>query len=249
MPGPGAGGGGAGGRAAVGAFGGAMSKAVSGSPVTLGMMSLAAGGAALGPSRFGAFAQGMGSGARAFTGTFKRHAAMPMLKNAAIVGTTGIIGGVGGINASRAVSGMMPRPVGPGEVIASQRAEQLAGQQAQTMSGIGQTMLSNFSAAISNAPNIRLAPEQHQEVQNWVNNHVARENSEGFGSWLVSHHWVSRADWDALTAEQRANVFQNFKDQAVGLNANLENGQAAIWGLMGRLNLNVGRGQNWGDQP
>ena len=125
-------------------------------------------------------------------------------------------------------------------MIASQRAEQLAGQQAQTMSGISQTMQSNFNMAVNNAPNIRLAPEQYQEVQNWVNNHVARENSEGCGSWLVSHHWASRADWDALTAEQRANVFQNFKDQAVALNADLLNGQKALWGLMGHLNSRVG---------
>ena len=80
------------------------------------MSKAAASGAGLG----GQLSKGLSE----FAGTFKSHALQPMLQNAAIVGTTGVVAAVGGSQASRAVRSMMPHTKGPGDVMGSAAAAQ-----------------------------------------------------------------------------------------------------------------------------
>jgi hypothetical protein len=95
---PGVGGIVAGGKAAMGAFGSSIAsqtQALASSPLpTMGMQ----------PSRWLAMKSGLGE----FAGTFKRHAAMPILRNAAIVGSTGALTAAGGYQAAKILRGMLP---------------------------------------------------------------------------------------------------------------------------------------------
>ena len=119
--------------AAVPAAGGAIAggKAASGA-----MGAAAAAGKGLG----GQFAAGLSS----FGGTFARLGAAPAIKNAAIVGATGLTAAVGGSQASRAMRMVMPQTTGAGDVMKAHAAEQEA---ASHRLAVGQAGVA-FSSAI-----------------------------------------------------------------------------------------------------
>ena len=132
----------------------------------------AAGGVvAGGKAGFGAVSAAAGSGAgfggqlsaglSSFAGTFKSHAAMPMLKNAAIVATTGIATALGGSQVSRVMRGAMPQITGPGDVLQSARQAQQTG----VVSNLLAQNTTNFEAVFNQAGSLTPAVRAQQQAQ------------------------------------------------------------------------------------
>ncbi|MGP8125185.1 MAG: hypothetical protein ACLQEQ_04855 [Nitrososphaerales archaeon] len=123
-----------------------MMQTVSQTAMAAGAVGVAVGAGAAVPAAGGAIAGGkaasgaMGAAAAAgkgfggqltaglssFGGTFARLGAAPAIKNAAIVGATGLTAAVGGSQASRAMRMVMPNTTGAGDVMKAQAAEQEA---------------------------------------------------------------------------------------------------------------------------
>ena len=143
-----------------------MMQTVSQTAMTAGAVGVAMGAGAAAPAAGGAGAglktasgavgeaaaagKGLGgqltAGLSSFGGTFARLGAAPALKNAAIIGATGLVGAVGGSQASRAVRGAMPQTTGAGDVMKSynlgrqgQEANQLVTQHDQAINTIFNT--------------------------------------------------------------------------------------------------------------
>jgi hypothetical protein len=112
--------------AAVPAAGGA----IAGGKVASGAMGAAA---AAGKGLGGQLTAGLSS----FGGTFARLGAAPAIKNAAIVGATGLTAAVGGSQASRAMRMVMPQTTGAGDVMKAHAAEQEAAIHLQAVGQAG----------------------------------------------------------------------------------------------------------------
>jgi hypothetical protein len=115
----------------------AMTAGAVGVAVGTGAAAPAAGGAVAGGkaasgamSEAAAAGKGLGgqltAGLSSFGGTFARLGAAPAIKNAAIVGATGLAAAVGGSQASRAMRMVMPQTKGAGDVMKTHAAEQQA---------------------------------------------------------------------------------------------------------------------------
>lgn len=159
-----------------GVGGPAAGGAVAGGKAASGAMSAAASsGAGLGSQ--------LATGLSAFAGTFKSHAAMPMLQNAAIVGTTGVAAALGGSQASRVMRGAMPPISGPGVVMKSydlarqgQEANQLVAQHDQAINII-------FSTAGSVSP--QLQGEMKQALGNSYIDATTPEGRASASQWYT----------------------------------------------------------------
>jgi len=127
----------------------AMTAGAVGVAVGTGAAAPAAGGAVAGGkaasgamSEAAAAGKGLGgqltAGLSSFGGTFARLGAAPAIKNAAIVGATGLAAAVGGSQASRAMRMVMPQTTGAGDVMKTHAAEQQAASDQQFIGQAGE---------------------------------------------------------------------------------------------------------------